>query len=274
MAGRLENLSAWLNSDLDPQIEVVLVHDKQDEKTGPELRELIAHARVENIHLVESKFGSPGAARNAGTFFASTKWLAFWDSDDIPNPRAVLLELTSIKTNVEVLIGNFTVQEPTRKYEILHKTRIQRVGINPGLWRMVFLRKAIGELIFPEYKMAEDQVYLAKFKLGLRAIHFSDSHFYTYFKGNPNQLTSQPELTNNDALIELKELIEEKSVGTDPFTQIIFARLVTSALLKNPTTFKMSEITSYVRILVAQSIKNNYYLCYPLFQKFRNRIGI
>ncbi len=267
MSGRLGNLSRWLNHELDPRIEVVLVHDMQDEKTGPELRRLVAWAGGSRIRLLENQFGSPGAARNAGALLVETKWIAFWDSDDIPNTGTILGELLSLKIEPEILIGNFIVQTITRKYEVLHSSRIQQVGLSPGLWRMVFLTNSINGITFPEYKMAEDQVYLAKLRIGSRAIHYSDAFFYTYFRGDPNQLTSNKDLTNRKALIDLRELISQKPFEKDSFIQIAFARLFTSALIKQPRSMTISDIISSTMTLVKFSPRNNLYLFYSVLKK-------
>ncbi len=267
MSGRLGNLSSWLNHELDPRIEVVLVHDMQDEKTGPELRELVSWAGGRKIRLLERQFGSPGAARNAGALLVKTKWIAFWDSDDIPNTGTVLGELLTLKIEPEILIGNFKIQTITNRYEVVHSSRIQQVGLSPGLWRMVFLTNSIVGITFPEYKMAEDQVFLAKLRLGSRAIQYSDAFFYTYFRGDPNQLTANKDFTNREALIDLRKLISQKIFKRDSFTQFAFARLFISALIKQPRSMPVSEIIAHTMTLAKFSPYKNFYLFYVIVKK-------
>ena len=42
MQGDIENLSHWIREIKTQPVEVTLVHDKQDEETGPKLASLIA----------------------------------------------------------------------------------------------------------------------------------------------------------------------------------------------------------------------------------------
>ena len=83
MSGRLALMQSWLTSisNLDT-VEVIVVHDKQDEETSRELREILNSVNSDRCILIEEFVNSPGLARNLGLKAASGIWVIFADSDD------------------------------------------------------------------------------------------------------------------------------------------------------------------------------------------------
>ena len=206
MAGKLENLSSWINQEAAKNLEIILVHDVQDEFTGPELRNLLNSVNNRTT-LLETFAGSPGEARNVGLRIATGDWVAFWDSDDRPNIKAVLECLGSNKIEFEQIIGGFTwVSEITGARQSSHKLNMKlenalvTVGINPGIWRMLFKRALIGDTEFLPLKMAEDQVFIAEILAKNPRICVSDADMYSYYFGLPGHL-----IDNKKAKLDLLE---------------------------------------------------------------------
>jgi citrate synthase len=83
------------------------------------------------------------------------------------NVKAVLDCLGANKNDFELIIGCFTwvseitgAQESSQKLNRRLENALVTVGINPGIWRMIFKRTLIGDTEFPPLKMAEDQVFI------------------------------------------------------------------------------------------------------------------
>jgi glycosyltransferase involved in cell wall biosynthesis len=137
-------------------------------------------------------FGSPGAARNYGLDLADSKYICFWDSDDLPQPKNICT-LLSKQANFDVLVGQyFTIEGlPAAKItELSQDLTILDIAIKPGMWRMIFLREFVGDHRFKFMKMGEDQLFLAELiKLNPRLV-FTSEHFYDYAVGRIGQLTS------------------------------------------------------------------------------------
>jgi glycosyltransferase involved in cell wall biosynthesis len=195
MQGDIENLSHWIREITTQPVEVTLVHDKQDDETGPKLASLIADVPNLKLQLVEGYWSNPGEARNAGLAEATQEWITFWDADDLPCLNTVLEAIAQLNTKTDVVIGQYLVRKvihSSNSSKISNTHCIDDLIINPGLWRMVFRREVFTEFKFPNICMAEDQVYLVTSRLVSREIEYSPKLFYTYFLGHPNQLTMNP----------------------------------------------------------------------------------
>jgi glycosyltransferase involved in cell wall biosynthesis len=93
LANNIDNLSSWLTRISNKPIEVILIHDKSDICTGPQLEKLLLEVNNPNVIYIEGEFGSPGLARNEGLKIASGEWVCFWDGDDIPMLDEIFLLL-------------------------------------------------------------------------------------------------------------------------------------------------------------------------------------
>jgi glycosyltransferase involved in cell wall biosynthesis len=194
MSGRLQKLYQWLPTVDTNLIRVIIVHDSQDGTTGLELIQMISELNLEaKVEFVEGTFLSPGKARNAGLKHATTPWIAFWDSDDLPNPDKFLDQiLKADETQSQMVIGNY--EEVTPDGKICHKfvdwapLELQ-IALNPGLWRMAFVQLLIENESFVTSKMGEDQIFLAKIFAKRPKIYKSDATLYSYFCDSPTQAT-------------------------------------------------------------------------------------
>lgn len=197
MEGLLSNLKKWLSDAIDGGLEVILVLDECNDRTQEEI-ELFAKNSRSKLVILESPEKGPGAARSWGLQHASRSWVAFWDSDDVGNVEALvqtLVDLRQPSTNVIICqyrVATFGFDTPIEKLSDVSKTmKLEDTISNPGIWRMVFSRKFIENILFGASLMGEDQVFFARVLAKSPTIEFNKNCIYTYYKSIPNQLTSR-----------------------------------------------------------------------------------
>lgn len=197
MGGKLNFIETWLPNVRNQGIQVIIVHDERDEKTGLELELLVSKHNIPGISLITGQFGSPGSARNAGLNLAEGRWIAFWDSDDVPLVGKFIQMIEAAESNGSMIciggfkvINEFTGDEVNRSippvnFDFLN-SYLQRNG---GIWRFGFRETAIKEIIFPPLSMAEDQVFLVRAKVTSRQILSYQEVVYEYSVGSGSHLT-------------------------------------------------------------------------------------
>jgi hypothetical protein len=193
MHGRLDNLMKWIDEIRNLNVEAFIVHDIQDEKTGPELSKLLQGSGNPRVHLSQGFFGEAGSARNSVLKLCQGNWIAFWDSDDCPRVLDVMSEIDS---KFDIIIGEYEVshkgilEDTFRHYGKSFQENIDLVSFNPGLWRCVFRRELLKEITFPKIKMGEDQDFLAQINWTQIKVKFANKSFYKYNVGDENQTTA------------------------------------------------------------------------------------
>ena len=208
MAGELGNLESWVRESIKFDLEIIIVHDIQDFQTGIELQEIIKTVNSKNIKLIKCYVGSPGLARNLGLEVARGDWIAFWDSDDLPQLTAVMESIDEYP-NAEVIVGRYKVLETSSNVESsLPRDKLSYWGIaeNPGIWRMIFRGEILRKIKFKSIRMAEDQVFISQLNLENKKLVFTGRILYTYLTGRPTQLTKMP-IDVNDLCIAFEQLL-------------------------------------------------------------------
>jgi glycosyltransferase involved in cell wall biosynthesis len=199
MDGKLKNLKSWIDEALLLNCEVILVEDISNLTFTTELDHLMVARTHGNLKKVTGEFGNPGSARNAGKEMARGEWIAFWDSDDVGFPEKALKVLSNVNQETDLIVFSSETREWSSG-KIVGENHINSVSSNisqvaghPGLWRMIFKTQFIASLSFPPFRMAEDQVFLAKVIHKTPEIIFCDEIIYSYFLNVPGQLTSSIE---------------------------------------------------------------------------------
>ena len=201
MAGKLGFLKSWLEESSRYDLQVILVHDYRDLETKIELELIVNNLVLPRLKLVHGEFGNPGKARNIGLELATGDWIAFWDSDDLPQLANIFSRMEEKYLSADVLIGRyqvFNVQDQSIQYSDAIAPNMSSVEINPGIWRMIFWRSSIADSRFPSLRMGEDQVFLSSIKLSELSKKFYPEVFYQYNVGNSFQLTN-----SNSAMFDL-----------------------------------------------------------------------
>lgn len=176
----------------------------------------------------------PGAGRNRGLKVATSIWSVFWDSDDFVYIDTIL---EAIRENLNVsrtIIGNYETADAngTIIEEKQQASRILELGLNVGLWRMVFHTDLITAVKFPETMMAEDQVFFYRANLKDEDSQFSNQVFYQYRMDNNERLTR-----NQSSLQHLGKSIrimfgEFAGVNKDLFCLLVFKQFLSLRFVK------------------------------------------
>jgi glycosyltransferase involved in cell wall biosynthesis len=230
MSGRLHNLEDWLSAIHHIDIKVIIVHDYRDSETERQLLSILNSINSSKIIFLSGTFGSPGAARNAGLERVESKFVCFWDSDDLPNPQSIIAQLEAYKQDCDILVGQY-VRSSIHAKKIQHvKSKdcsINDVAMNPGLWRMIFRRDYISSVKFQNMRMGEDQLFLAEVMTLKPRICFTRTVFYNYFVGHPSQLTQTPAAIS-ELVVAFREILtlRKSASGIEfEFASIIVSRM-------------------------------------------------
>ncbi len=192
-----------------------------------------------HVIVLHSFFGNPGAARNFGKNHATGEWISFIDSDDkIDFTNYLKMVLDGIAHGAELSMGNFGIitRDGKRDYPaagVEYKNVLKIVARNPGIWRMSFKSSLVKEIEFPSLRMAEDQIFLARFRFWDRKIFISNLEVYTYRRNVEGQLTR-----NRDAI---SDLLHAQTIVLDQFLQEslkftgsrVLARIAVSQILSS-----------------------------------------
>lgn len=190
----LQLIREWMSkTEIPEQIRVIFVHDvmfDHDCKSG--VYELNSFFQEDRFILVEGKFGSPGASRNAGLDHTSADWIVFWDSDDVPNPRKYLeMVISGMKTESKLCVGGYeTINLKSGKgFERLIRSSPLSIALSPGIWRMAFRSCTLVEKRFSESLWGEDQRFLFEIDLWNIPLYYFSDLVYRYSQGTSSQLT-------------------------------------------------------------------------------------
>lgn len=207
---RLDRLALWLPGVIGENFDLIFVHDISNPNFDSSLKDSISKLFHEEFQFIEGIFGNPGSARNAGLLRAKGDWITFWDSDDAIDTSAVRsLVLAASRNGAEIAMAPFYVVQNESKPELIAITsgNSREIAPHPGIWRFVFHKNAIGENIFPELRMGEDQVFLLNCHIYGKKIEIGCTPTYTYFKGNSGQLTT--DLDGIGDLMKVRKLVED-----------------------------------------------------------------
>ena len=266
MADYLERLEHWLTASTNFSREVIIIHDIQDSETGPQLWEMCDRLNDNKIKIIESALGSPGKARNKGLEIAQGKWLVFWDSDDIPDVSQVFCAIEENK-EAQVIVGRFSVfnlESGSVTVSSESSLNLFGVGINPGLWRMIFRREVAKGKIFGSLRMAEDQLFISDIALESINLTFSNRIVYQYYIGQPNQLTKSK--INVKDLIEAFERIlinSKKSFGVNHSLHLLMSAKILLTIAKK---FKVSGVISLFTKLWSNGTKVSFTEAYSILK--------
>ena len=251
MAGRFQNLEKWVYQEEVKDIQLIFVHDIQDNETSDELIRIVS--KLSNVEVIEDRFGGPGPARNAGLELVNTGWVTFWDSDDIPEVAEVRKMIKKASECGQVIaVGGFNVKSINSEVEeashlILESGEgalFDQIGMNPGLWRWTFQRSIIGKTRFMPFRMAEDQCFLFDLRVNEIDLYVHKQSVYTYFIGDEQQLTK-----NRSAMSELLKSvshlvnsIKNNDTEASDFGALLITRQILTGLKRGNSLTKVRMI--------------------------------
>jgi len=168
------------------QIKIIYVLDYIN---GNDEQEVNFSAQSSREVFVSGSFGSPGIARNAGLEICTSQYVCFWDSDDLPHLKNVCRTVKNLtRLNPEIAIGKWNLVHNENSFR---GTKPIDAGLNPGIWRCIFNRRAIGDIRFTDLMWGEDQVFLAQFLAGTKQVLTVDEILYSYRPNSADSLTSK-----------------------------------------------------------------------------------
>ena len=195
------------------KIEVIPVLDSEPLESFSELNGLIKQLKLTG-EVVQVSAGNPGDSRNEGKKRATGEWITFWDCDDTPRIETYLKMIRKAeKENSQVVVASYQNENEQRHVIINHEIKIKNtgihIGLNPGLWRMVFQRDSIEKIDYPSLSMGEDQVFLARVLHTNPRVSLLNEYAYVYKTGNSGQLTSNA-IRKREILIAYNTLLKER----------------------------------------------------------------
>jgi len=205
MPGYMNNLKSWLSTIPQGPIHVFVIHDQRDNDSTLELSEIIESCADERIQLTEVQVQAPGLARNIGLAMVTQEWVAFVDSDDIPDVRSIIRMIKERNFDSKVLVGQYETYDYSSKRKILNarsKSGFLDLALNVGIWRIVFNSAVIEKKLFTSLRMGEDQIFLLTLQIFRQKVHFQKIKTYKYFKNVSNQLTQ-----NTSAIQDISKAI-------------------------------------------------------------------
>jgi len=266
MKSRLGNLEKWINEVNSEKIEIILIHDDQNDGTQEELEVIVNKYHSKQIQLHKYRCGSPGGARNKGKSLARGEWITFWDSDDIPNLKQVLDCMSSINlSEVDLIIGAYNVKDNLTK-KIYNGTQpknlnLSLLAINPGLWRYIFRKSLIRDNSFSLLLMGEDQIFLSLLPWGNMKIYSSNLNFYTYIVNQKNQATLN--VKSQKDILKARNIVKDNffssSSSAKKFIAMLYLRQTITSLRIGNNIERTQIILTYIKSIMNFHQNFNFY---------------
>lgn len=246
-----ESMREWLFECKTEGVEAIIVKDSFS-RTNNQLFDHVFSAEITNqsIVILEGQFNSPGLARNYGLEEATGEWIIFWDADDLPRPRNVILEVSHADTKIDAIVGQFSINNLPWL-----SRNIRDLAFNPGNWRVAYRRDFIGKTRFKKYLWGEDQLFIIESGLIDARIQFSHLDFYSYQVGTSIQLTSIKKNSDSlkSVLMDAHSIICGKKRRSDTTIALLIMviRMSLTAVSKTCMRNKIASIWLVMRINVA-----------------------
>lgn len=212
--------------------EILVVNDGSTDDTEKIVRNWMR--KVSKLRLINKENGGVSSARNRGLQEVKSKYVWFFDADDLmPEGAADKMVKRLEETGADYGIGNCAYyHEPGHwisKTELQvpdHFWREDRIAIfswyeSPGnkVFRTDFLRQ--NKIIFPNYKIAEDTCFCSKCVVKSSSIvSISDCvELYRIYDGSSSHRYNRTVLDKLKAFAEVRRYLEEAGMGPEWFAR-------------------------------------------------------
>jgi glycosyltransferase involved in cell wall biosynthesis len=181
----------------------VLIFDSCEDRTLFEFKDILENSEAYHVKILFGEYGSPGLARNAGLEKVASNWVVFWDADDFPHPEALCETIENVdQSKVDLVVTQYDTIKfgSSKSSSLVSQTNTKlKLAINPGIWRIIFNVNHVKGFLFKQFRMGEDQLFIAQFMTSKPRILFSNVKTYSYSLEVPGQLTG-----NRDAIKDLR----------------------------------------------------------------------
>jgi glycosyltransferase involved in cell wall biosynthesis len=274
MYGRMQNLFLWLNEVNDHECEVIIVHDMQDTQTSEELQNQLQKLDSPKVRFLEGRFGSPGLARNFGKQYAAGTHIMFCDSDDVLQ-LSKALETIAKEPRPSVIIGSYlTVNSQSNQQRERHKApgNVLQLAKSPGIWRFIFKSEVIKGIDFKDYRMGEDQLFLAQVGIFSQDVLRVNETLYHYFTNNKDQLTSQKGNISDliGVIRDVRDLEIQVCGQNKTFAKLLIVKNCLT-ILKNSRTLMRNSKTSAITYISQQAIRASFTLNWTRALRFKGK---
>lgn len=274
MYGKMQNLFLWLNEVNDHDCEVIIVHDKQDTMTSDELQKQLQKFGSPKIRFLEGSFGSPGLARNFGKKYATGSYIMFCDSDDVLQLSKALESIEKHPRPSVIIGGYLTVNSESRQQKERHKApgNVLQLAKSPGIWRFIFKSEVIQGIDFKDYRMGEDQLFLAHVGLLTQDVLRVSETLYHYYTNNKDQLTSQKGNLSDliEVIRDVRDLESQFRGQNRTFVKLLILKNCLT-LFKNSRALIGSSKSSAITYTLWQAIRAFFTLNWTRTLRFEGR---
>ena len=192
---RKSHLQRLLSLEHKEGISFIFVVDSNLKADELEVLNVVQKSFYPNSKVMAGDFQSPGLARNAGILLSRANWICFLDSDDDIDLGLLSLLLRKAQDNSALLaIGGIKyrsiLSETSQEYFLNPNLSIaDNLALTPAFTRMIFNRSLLATVIFPAFRMAEDQCFILDILALHPRIYAEEIYFYTYNLGYSDQAT-------------------------------------------------------------------------------------
>lgn len=241
MGANFRQFQYFVCNALAQNINVYILEDQSSDNTLQCLIDLERSLKNTNLRLISGNFGGPGEARNKGLSFIKSGWVMFWDSDDFPRVKECLrMVARAEQLGYSIAVGgwgNLDVK-PGRdrafskvSYEYKGSNFFQTVRF-PGIWRWAFKAERIGETRYPDLRMGEDLIFLARLKILKKEVYRTSEAVYSYSRLNPHQLTRDKSLLKQRKKLKLYSNPVRTEFRNSSYSLTLMAKVYISSLFR------------------------------------------
>lgn len=261
-------------------LEIICVDDASTDNTW---EHLLAWEQKypENILLVQcEENGRQGRARNIGLTHATTKWIAFIDSDDWVEPDYFeKLFQTALNTRSDVVCCRY-VRDPSASLSLLanrmtgkesrllvidseekRKVFLSTYSMESSCWGKL-IRKALlteNDIFFPEGVAYEDNLWSSLLHIYAERVYMLEEILYHYYVNDLSTTLKKDALSHTDLLtvyIQMWEIWESRGMLDKYRAELEFHFLCSGYLCFMKILFLRYSVPPYSLYLLAREITN------------------